>query len=293
MGVTLTGFGGVEEIGGNAFLLDDGRSRILLDVGKRFGSDKLVEEAGARPGWNDYFDEFLRPRTFRYVPDLLTLGLVPQVPGLYRADLGGDGAPTGVAGVVVSHAHMDHAGLLGLLRPEIPVLASADCKAILHSIQETGAAAPETEFVATKAKGVGRLKDGGLSTRPRFADGPTRSYDTGAGGDTGSWEVEHFAVDHSIPGARATILSGAGATVAYTGDFRLHGRSKHLTEKFLERAGDVQVLVTEGTNVHGGAGGEHAHAKSTDHEVTVEAQVEEAIRREEARVGRTGFVGIS
>ncbi|HUR64261.1 MAG TPA: MBL fold metallo-hydrolase [Candidatus Thermoplasmatota archaeon] len=293
MGVTLTGFGGVEEIGGNAFLLDDGRSRILLDVGKRFGSDKLVESHGAKPGWNDYFDEYLRPRTFRYVPDLLALGLVPNLLGLYRQDLGGDGGPTALDGVVVSHAHMDHAGLLGLLRPEIPVLASADSQAILHSIQETGAASPETEFVSTKAKGVGRTKGGDLTTHPRFADGPARRFDNGRGGDTGSWEVEHFAVDHSIPGARATILSGPDATVAYTGDFRLHGRSRHLTEKFLERAGGIQVLVTEGTNVHGPADGGHAQHKSTDHEATVEGQVEDAVRAEESRPGRTGFVGIS
>jgi ribonuclease J len=291
MGVTLTGFGGVEEIGGNAFLLDDGKSRILLDVGKRFGSDRLVE-SGARPGWNDFFDEYLRPRTFRYVQDLQTLGLVPNLVGLYRQDLGGDLAPTAVDGVVVSHAHMDHAGLLGLVRPEIPVFASLESHAILGSIQQTGVARPEGEFVRTKAKGVGRKKDGGLTADPRFTDGPARRFDTGRTGGTERWQVEHFAVDHSIPGARATILSGPDATVAYTGDFRLHGRSRHLTEKFLERAGDIQVLVTEGTNVHGPAN-DHTHSKSTDQEVTVEGTIEDAIRREEARVGRTGFVGIS
>ncbi|MCA1819162.1 MAG: MBL fold metallo-hydrolase [Halobacteriales archaeon] len=291
MGVTLTGFGGVEEIGGNAFLLDDGKSRILLDVGKRFGSDRLVE-SGARPGWNDFFDEYLRPRTFRYVQDLQALGLVPNLVGLYRQDLGGDLAPTAVDGVVVSHAHMDHAGLLGLVRPEIPVFASPESQAILGSIQQTGVARPEGEFVRTKAKGVGRKKDGGLTADPRFTDGPARRFDNGRTGGTERWQVEHFAVDHSIPGARATILSGPDATVAYTGDFRLHGRSRHLTEKFLERAGDIQVLVTEGTNVHGPAN-DHTHSKSTDQEVTVEGAIEDAIRREEGRVGRTGFVGIS
>jgi ribonuclease J len=294
MGVTLTGYGGVEEIGGNAFVLDDGRSRLLLDLGKRFGSDTQVERRGARPGWNDYLDEFLRPRTFRYVPDLLALGLVPNLLGLYRQDLGGDPSPTAVAGVVVSHAHMDHAGLLGLVRPEIPILASPDCQAILASIQETGSGAqPENEFARTKAKGVGRKREGGLTTSPRFADGPARRYETGLRGDAGNWEVEHHPVDHSIPGARATVVSGPGATVAYTGDFRLHGRGRRLTEKFLERAGGVQVLITEGTNVQSEHDGGHAHAKSTDEEVTVEAKVEDAVRREEARAGRTGFVGVS
>ncbi|HLF16102.1 MAG TPA: MBL fold metallo-hydrolase, partial [Candidatus Thermoplasmatota archaeon] len=72
MGATLTGYGGVGEIGGNAFLLDDGRTRLFLDFGKRFG--------GKGSGWGDYFDEFLKPRTFRYVQDLMALGLVPPLP---------------------------------------------------------------------------------------------------------------------------------------------------------------------------------------------------------------------
>jgi ribonuclease J len=298
---TLTGFGGVGEIGGNAFLLSDGRSSLLLDFGKRFGNDRRVEEHAARPGWNDYLDEYLRPRTFRYVPDLLALGLVPDLPGAYRHDLGGQPAPAGagggdgpgpLAGVVVSHAHMDHVGMLGLLRPQVPVLAGPLTRAILESIQETGVALPENEFVRTRPKGLGRRKDGGLSGHARMPDGPVRAFDGRERGDVAGFEVEHFGVDHSIHGARATLVSTPEATVAYTGDFRLHGRGRHLTERFLERAGGVQVLVAEGTNVHGDGHG-HGHAKSTDQESEVEAQVEAFLAEEEARPGRTGFVGIS
>ena len=297
---TLTGFGGVGEIGGNAFVLSDGRSRLLLDFGKRFGNDKRVESAAARPGWNDYLDEYLRPRAFRYIPDLLALGLVPDLGGSYRQDLGGH-AGDPLAGVVVSHAHMDHVGMLGLLRPQIPVLAGPLTRAILASIQETGVALPENEFVHTRPRGIGRRKDGGLTGRPHAPEGPVRSFDERVRGDLAGFEVEHFGVDHSIHGARATLVSTPDTSLAYTGDFRLHGRSRHLTERFLERAGGVQVLVAEGTNAHhhgdGHAAGHGGHGpvrpSPTDREVEVEAQVEGFIAEEEARPGRTGFIGIS
>src|SRR5688500_12555319 len=38
MGVSLTGYGGVGEIGGNAFLLEAPGLRVFLDLGKRFGA---------------------------------------------------------------------------------------------------------------------------------------------------------------------------------------------------------------------------------------------------------------
>jgi ribonuclease J len=288
---TLTGFGGVGEIGGNAFLLEDGRSRILLDVGRRFGTDRRVEEAGARPGWSDYFDDYLKPRTFRYLPDLLELGLVPPVPGLYRQDLGGIAGPP-LDAVVVSHAHMDHVGLLGLVRPDISVFASSESRAILTSMQETGANAPENDFFSTKTKGrVGPKKGGGLTTRPKFDDGPTRRFDAQAVGSAGDLSLHALPVDHSIPGAQAVLVEGAHGTLAYTGDFRLHGRGRHKSEKLVERIGGVGTLVVEGTNIH--ARGDTTHEKSTDDEASVEAAIDEAVRAEMARPGRTGFVGIA
>lgn len=291
MALRLTGYGGVGEIGGNAFVLDSGHDRLLLDIGKRFGVDKAVEERGARPGWSDYFDEYLKPRSFRYVPDLLELGLVPPIDGLYRADLGGTAADA-PAGVVVSHAHMDHVGLLGLVQPGVPVLASAESRAILHSMQVTGLAAPENDFVATKAKGkVGRRKDGGLTTKPQFDVGPPRMFNTANKADAGSFEVRALPVDHSIPGAQGVVVESKAGAVAYTGDFRLHGRGREKSEKLVERIAGVDVLVSEGTNVH--APGDDHHEKDTDHETSVEAAIEEAMRKEAGRAGRSGFVGIA
>jgi ribonuclease J len=288
LAVTLTGYGGVGEIGGNAFRLADGRSELWLDFGKRFGADRLVESRGLRPGWNDYFDQYLRPRNFRYVHDLMALGLIPARPDLYRQDLGGAHGPAPAAAVVLSHPHQDHCGLIGLLKPSVPVIATPAAQRILASMEETGGNDPEGEFLHPRMKGrLGRTKDGDVTARPLYKTGPARSF---GAPELDGWSVEPHAVDHSIPGAAGYVVSWAGGSLAYTGDFRLHGRDRHLSERFVERIQGVDVLVTEGTNVHGGEGG-HGHEKSTDREESVEATIEHRIREADAR-GGPRFVGV-
>ena len=60
------------------------------------------------------------------------------------------------------------------------------------------------------------------------------------------FEVEAFEVDHSIYGANAYVLH-CDVDVAYTGDFRLHGRNADKTKKFVRKARSSRVLIIEGT----------------------------------------------
>lgn len=60
------------------------------------------------------------------------------------------------------------------------------------------------------------------------------------------FDISAHPVDHSILGAVAYILRG-DTTVAYTGDFRLHGKNKQSTREFIRQAKEASVLITEGT----------------------------------------------
>lgn len=73
--LTITCYGAVKEIGGNKILLEDSGSAIILDFGKSFSAE------------GSFFDEFLQPRTNSCLRDLLRLGLLPGIPGIYRHDL--------------------------------------------------------------------------------------------------------------------------------------------------------------------------------------------------------------
>jgi ribonuclease J len=76
LATTLTCYGGVEEIGGNKILLEDGSRRILFDFGKAFGR------------YGAYFDGvYVKERVSRGLLDPLALGLIPPLRGLLREDL--------------------------------------------------------------------------------------------------------------------------------------------------------------------------------------------------------------
>ena len=313
---TLTGYGGVGEIGGNAFLLDDGKTRILLDAGRRFGAatvkHQLPESYVRRPGFGDYYDAFLKARSFAAARDLQTLDLVPRLPTLYRTDLGGTASATPPVDVIcISHAHQDHFGLLGLIRTDIPVLASQETAATFANLQETSPRGWETDLLEMQLRGgvghrKGKKKDDPpeLTVNWRYGDGeegPHRTLVTTGEHVVGDWTITHAPVDHSIQGAVGFVaMRKDGFKLVYTGDFRAHGRRPGLTERFLRLAEDPDVLLVEGTRVrrtsderdHAG----HAHGAeipraTTDSEVEVEQEIERIITDHEKDTG-PGFVGI-
>jgi ribonuclease J len=137
--VSITVYGGVRTIGGNKILLEDGDARLFLD----FGTDYKVRGL--------FFEEYLKPRSGTGLRDVLEMGLLPPLEGLYREDLLPPGDPwqryrsrpdyralEHVDGVLVSHAHLDHTGAVSFLRPDIPIFASAMTGVIAKAIQDSG-----------------------------------------------------------------------------------------------------------------------------------------------------------
>ncbi len=215
-GPRLRFLGGVREIGGSKLLVEDGPDRLLFDFGPSFS-----------PRFEEFYVNFLQPRSTSPVKDLLEFDLLPRVDGLYSAEAlyGSDlrHVPPEVHGVFVSHAHIDHAGHLALLDPTIPVYVGERTKRILDAIES--------------------------SSGGHYGDHPWHVLPPGGRARVGGVEVEALPVDHSVPGATAFLIRTSEGTVVYTGDFRAHGPRGGETREFLAAAARERpiALVMEGT----------------------------------------------
>jgi len=213
----LTCYGGVGEIGGNKFLLEDKDTKVLLDFGAGFSEGKR------------YFESGIEPRAVNGAGDLFEFGLLPEIPGLYSEEALQNTSlkhrKAEVDAVVLSHYHSDHVDRIRYLDPEIPVFCGETTALIHEAYSEAG--------------------DSPLDGRK------LRTFRTGSGFQVGSLEFDPVHVDHSIPGAYGFVIHASEGTVAYTGDFRFHGPAGSMTSDFVRAAGEERpaVLLSEGTRV--------------------------------------------
>ena len=209
----LTFYGGVNEIGGNKILLQDGDTKVFLDFGMSFALKKQF-----------YSPPFLSPKTEK---SLQELGILPRIEGIYKFDP----KPPDMDAVFISHAHMDHSAYLSFVKREIPVYCGETSKIILQALSEIRRA--DLEF---------DVED--LQFQP---------FRTGKKIRVGSLEIEPVHVDHSVPGAYGFIIHTSNGAVVYTGDFRVHGAKPEMTREFAEKAKKAEpvAIVTEATNMTG------------------------------------------
>jgi ribonuclease J len=271
---SLTFYGGIDEIGGNKVLLEDGATRVFLDFGMSFD----------RKG--TFYEEFLQPRSNNGLRDLMELGVVPRINGIYRDDLlrvdgvesalrdtgcsdsslwtsdvasyddvaRRDGLPF-VRGVLISHGHLDHFQYISLLDEAMPLYCSPITRIIIETAEALGPSGFESEFTVAKkrslsAAGTGAFFPGAYSVATNAVD---RTFiDIADVGSIGDIEVTAFPVDHSVPGATAHFLTTSdGKTIVYTGDLRFHGTRSDLTEAFRQavKASHPDALIVEGTRL--------------------------------------------
>ena len=218
--VSITAYGGANEIGGNKILLEDKGVRIYLDFGQSF---KFGE---------DYFYEFLSPRTANGMEVYFEFDLLPKISGLYsrqqlaRTDL--KHSKPDVDAIFISHGHSDHVGHLSFLDESIPIHISHATHKIIDMYHEF---------------------------YPSLIDiGEHHNLHLFKSGDrikVGHLEIEPIHVDHSIPGAYGFIIHTSAGAIAYTGDFRMHGPRADMSQEFMKKAAEAKpyALICEGTRM--------------------------------------------
>ena len=216
---------GSHEIGGTCIeMTSRSGTRILLDLGQPL------------PPLDETVDE---PR-----PELA----LPAVKGLYQSD----GYEKLVDGLLVSHAHQDHYGLMKNLHPEVTCHISEPTRQLIEST------------ALFTGNGVHIEKH--------------RPFHSGEVFAVGDFKITPFLVDHSAFDAHAFLIEDGVSRVFYSGDFRGHGRKAKLFEHFVANPpAPVDVLLMEGTMLA-------RASESCDTEQELEQKIVDAVEKAQGLV---------
>ncbi|MFC0332542.1 MBL fold metallo-hydrolase [Paenibacillus sepulcri] len=219
----LTFYGGLTTIGGVHIMYSCGDTGIVFDLGMARG----------------FFNGDTRVRPDYGIRSFLLTRMAPPVLDLYDPDLLGDLGEAELLQVwgkeemphvdnlhgFVSHIHQDHMALLPSLRPNLPVWMHRDAYAVHEAVVAAG------EYPDTRAD-IRIVEDGQVV-------------------DFGTFRIEFIEVDHDSPGVTGFIIHGPEHRIAFTADWRRHGRNHHRLDRFIERCRStgIDVLITEGTRL--------------------------------------------
>lgn len=186
MPLILTIHRSAEEIGGNCIELRVGDERLLLDIGR-----PLTDETR----------------------DMTAHELLPK-----SLDLSSP-----VAGVVISHPHQDHWGLVSAAPTDWPIYCGQMTESLIRL--------------------TGKITRNPVTRK-------FQHYESARPFEIGSFRLTPMLTDHSAPDAHMLLIETAGKRVLYTGDFRMNGRKGALVERLIQNPpADIDILLMEGTTL--------------------------------------------
>lgn len=197
----ITIYRGTKEIGGTLIEVATDNTRILFDAGyPLFLNNKPIEKSVKD----------------LQISVLIELGVLPKIDGLYNWDNASFDA------VIISHAHIDHYGLLQYINRQIPIYLSKGSEKLIKVSQLfkiiNSFPINTRSFAMYKVFGVGDI------------------------------QIKPFMMDHSAFDAAAFEITDGNKTVIYTGDFRGHGRKTVCLDRFISKVKkQVDMLLIEGT----------------------------------------------
>ena len=227
---------GADSIGGNKIALTKDDQGIFLDFGVNMKRRRAYEVS--------YRVLAIANKMFYH----LYSEILPRIKGIYRPDLIeldervkemlADQPRLSMQASLISHAHMDHYGAVGFLSDEISVAVSNSMKAMIEAMAESSSYDIEGEIF--------RLRDRRVKGREEIKR-TCEIFEEGKRVSNIPFNVKTYPVDHSVPASFGFLVEDA--SLAYTGDIRIHGPRKDLTERFLEKVRGVDYLLIEGTRI--------------------------------------------
>ena len=196
---------GTHEIGGSCVEVWTENTRILLDFGI-----PLVNKDGSE------FD-YTKHKNLT-TPELIEQGVLPDIKGLYND------TDKLIDGVIISHAHQDHYGLLNYIH-----------KNVKHYLGEA------THKI---------IELNNLFTPQEIHIENVNYFKKEKAFQIGDFSITPYWADHSAFDAYSFLVEAEGKSLFYSGDFRSHGRKANAFKWFTHNAPQhVDYLLLEGTTI--------------------------------------------
>ncbi|WP_166831561.1 MBL fold metallo-hydrolase [Thalassoroseus pseudoceratinae] len=177
---------GCHEIGGNCVEVESHGKRIVLDIGLPLKDEGEVS--------------------------------VPDIGGLTSKD-------DSLLGVLISHPHPDHYGLLEEITEPVPIYMGEASRRII-----------DVSAFFTRLPTLGNLEPHVLSDQQTITLGP--------------FSITPYRIDHSAYDSYCLLVEADSKRLFYSGDIRGHGRNAHLFDDLIRNPPrDIDDFICEGTQI--------------------------------------------